>query len=391
MALETGTWVDDLVVSNPVGASDQANQGDDHLRLIKSVLKTTFPNATRAFYFETTKSKSANYTITTSDARALILCDTSAGGFTVTLPTAASAGAGFTVTLCVTTNDTNILTIDGSGAETINGVAQIFIKSVYTAVRLWTDGSEWYGLYLNEVTSDYIERLTNLTGTGSAANDQFIIRDTSDTSVKSITRTELVNAILAEQFPGQIVITAGGLDVTGNIVVSGTVDGVDLAALATANTGDEVAATTTTAGIVEKATTAEMNAGTADKFPDAAAVKAFVPLEKKYASSEQTITTAGLLTLAHGLGARPSIITGYLKCLTAEANYSIGDYVYVPLTGSSGVASGKNNHSAVYADATNINIRFGDDTKVFAVCDKTTGSYTELTNGNWGLYVEAFA
>lgn len=37
MALETGTYIKDLVSSNPTG-SDAKSQGDDHLRLIKSVL-----------------------------------------------------------------------------------------------------------------------------------------------------------------------------------------------------------------------------------------------------------------------------------------------------------------------------------------------------------------
>jgi hypothetical protein len=47
MALEAGTYISDLVVANPV-AADGSGQGDDHLRLIKTVLKNTFPNVTGA-------------------------------------------------------------------------------------------------------------------------------------------------------------------------------------------------------------------------------------------------------------------------------------------------------------------------------------------------------
>ena len=47
MALETGTYVNDLVITNPTG-SDSISVGDDHIRLIKKVLKNTFPNATGA-------------------------------------------------------------------------------------------------------------------------------------------------------------------------------------------------------------------------------------------------------------------------------------------------------------------------------------------------------
>ena len=43
MPLETGDYISDLVATNPPG-TDNVSQGDDHLRLIKHVLKTTFPN-----------------------------------------------------------------------------------------------------------------------------------------------------------------------------------------------------------------------------------------------------------------------------------------------------------------------------------------------------------
>jgi hypothetical protein len=42
MGLESATYIDDLVITNPAGADDRAT-ADDHLRLVKSVLKTTFP------------------------------------------------------------------------------------------------------------------------------------------------------------------------------------------------------------------------------------------------------------------------------------------------------------------------------------------------------------
>lgn len=48
MGLETGTYISDLVTTNPVGATDPKSQGDDHLRLLKSTIKATFPNITGA-------------------------------------------------------------------------------------------------------------------------------------------------------------------------------------------------------------------------------------------------------------------------------------------------------------------------------------------------------
>lgn len=47
MGLESATYISDLNTANPDGA-DGKSQGDDHLRLIKAVLKATFPNITGA-------------------------------------------------------------------------------------------------------------------------------------------------------------------------------------------------------------------------------------------------------------------------------------------------------------------------------------------------------
>jgi len=43
MGLESATYIDGLVTSNPLG-DDSFRQGDDHLRLIKAVLQNSFPN-----------------------------------------------------------------------------------------------------------------------------------------------------------------------------------------------------------------------------------------------------------------------------------------------------------------------------------------------------------
>ena len=47
MALETGTHISDLNAANPV-STDGLAQADDHLRLIKSTIKASFPNITGA-------------------------------------------------------------------------------------------------------------------------------------------------------------------------------------------------------------------------------------------------------------------------------------------------------------------------------------------------------
>lgn len=47
MALETATYISDLTITNPT-STDAKSVGDDHIRLLKSTLKTTFPAITGA-------------------------------------------------------------------------------------------------------------------------------------------------------------------------------------------------------------------------------------------------------------------------------------------------------------------------------------------------------
>lgn len=47
MALESGTYIDSLVSTNPT-ATDSVAQADDHIRLIKAAIKASFPNVAGA-------------------------------------------------------------------------------------------------------------------------------------------------------------------------------------------------------------------------------------------------------------------------------------------------------------------------------------------------------
>ena len=72
MALESATYVDGLVISNPTG-SDNISQGDEHLRLIKKVLKNTFPNADSAS--ESILAVSHNSRAGYTDVRTTVMSD----------------------------------------------------------------------------------------------------------------------------------------------------------------------------------------------------------------------------------------------------------------------------------------------------------------------------
>src|SRR5260221_13327427 len=79
-----------------------------------------------------------------------------------------------------------------------------------------------------------------------------------------------------------------------------------------------------------------------------------------YDSGDQTITSGGALTLAHGLGATPKIIQALLHCSTAEAGYTAGDFLFIN-PDIQGTQNPSGRGAFVVPDATNLNIRFGSD------------------------------
>lgn len=143
MGLEAGTYVNDLVTTNPAGADGKA-QGDDHLRLIKSVLKATFPNATTSFRFPTAvaleQSADSPHTQLATEKNATYLVDATAGAFTIDLLAAAVAGAGFIFQIFRTDTSTNTITLDPNSSETINGETTL---TIIDGAIVFCTGSAW--------------------------------------------------------------------------------------------------------------------------------------------------------------------------------------------------------------------------------------------------------
>ncbi len=144
MGLESGTYVSDFVTTNPVGATDKRSQGDDHLRLIKSVLKTTFPNASAPLYFPTILSKSANYTVLQTDDGTVILCDASGGSFTLSLTAVATLTSRFRFSVVKTDSSANTVTIDPNGAETIDGASTYVLRKQYESVMVVNNATAFF-------------------------------------------------------------------------------------------------------------------------------------------------------------------------------------------------------------------------------------------------------
>jgi len=105
----------------------------------------------------------------------------------------------------------------------------------------------------------------------------------------------------------------------------------------------------------------------------------------RFTSTDQTITAAGSLTLAHGLSSTPSLIDVILVNQIGNAGYSPGDLL--PINKGQCEAS-FGTGVAVIPDATNLNIRFAGGsggTVLFTVIHKTSGAGESIVNADWKI------
>jgi hypothetical protein len=132
--LETGTYIGDLVSTNPPG-SDPRSQGADHLRLIKSTVQATFPGMSgRAFRAQ---SKGSTYTVLTTDNLSVIKAT---AAITVNFTASATLGNGYTAQVWASNGAVSVVP---NGVETINGAASLSIPSGLIAT-VWSDGSNLF-------------------------------------------------------------------------------------------------------------------------------------------------------------------------------------------------------------------------------------------------------
>jgi len=130
MGLETSTYVDGLNTSNPA-ATDGLAQADDHIRLIKTVLKNTFPNltgavtATQANLNNTTAIPSTLTDLGISDGSSgMVLSTDGSGNFSFTALPAGATDTNYYVNGGSFSGTTLTLTRDGLSSLSISGFPQ---------------------------------------------------------------------------------------------------------------------------------------------------------------------------------------------------------------------------------------------------------------------------
>ncbi|PHQ72408.1 MAG: hypothetical protein COB93_00255 [Sneathiella sp.] len=118
----------------------------------------------------------------------------------------------------------------------------------------------------------------------------------------------------------------------------------------------------------------------------------FIPttvFTKEFVSPAIPIVPGGLVTLVHGLGGLPKLVTITLECLVAEHGYSVGEVLIVN-NNYNGETAGTEGQSLSYT-AAEISLRFGNISPVYQVVRKSDGNQALLTSNQWNTVVRAFA
>lgn len=127
-----------LIYNCPVGTRYQE---DDGTQWYKKSLPNTWLEFGSGSVVEPVITVSSEYTVQISDYG--ILCDASAGGFIVHLPTALSAKDKHYF-LKKIDSSWNIITIDADGSEKIDGELNYLLELEWEFVEIASNGTSWY-------------------------------------------------------------------------------------------------------------------------------------------------------------------------------------------------------------------------------------------------------
>lgn len=120
--------------------------------------------------YSAVQDKSANYTVAAADAGDLIRVTTTSGNITMTLPTIGSTGIGdgFKIAITKWTGDTNTVTVNRSGSDTINGATSYSINSQYSVATFVADleTGQWFAVAGGVGSTNIV--IDTYNGTGSA-------------------------------------------------------------------------------------------------------------------------------------------------------------------------------------------------------------------------------
>ena len=219
MGLETFNFIDSLNASNPVGATDPKSQGDNHIRGIKSVLLSTFPNLTGAVTLTQSQINDAAQVGAANDFTAVNTFDanvTVKGGNSLALQDSTNADS---VTL---SHDGTDLNIAGVGTTDINltGITKLQAGTVDADFDALTATS-----YGGISEANLVDKSASETISGATWDFQAI----TAVSFGGIASGNLVDKSATETI-------AGAWTFNGNVTINGTLNSKDVDQLAEEDT-----------------------------------------------------------------------------------------------------------------------------------------------------------
>ena len=162
-------------------------------------------------------AKTANYTATTSDNT--IHFDTTAAGYTLTLPAASgNAGLEYSVKKLVAANT---LTIDANASETIDGALTLVLSSQYDAVQIKCDGSNWHVLARGATVGG---------GSGTVTSVSAITLGTTGTDLSSTVANATTTPVITLNVPTASATNRGALSAADWSTFNGKQAALSLAA-----------------------------------------------------------------------------------------------------------------------------------------------------------------
>jgi hypothetical protein len=202
MALESSTYINGLVVLNPTG-SDNISQGDDHIRLLKSTIKATFPNVTGAVSGTHTAINSAvteaNAATNANTASKIVKRDGS-GNFSAGTITAALSGNASTAS--------TLQTARTIGGVSFNGGANINLPGVNTTGNQNTSG--------NAATATQLATARTIGGVSFNGSANINLPGVNTSGNQNTTG----NSATASRWASARTITLGG-DLSGSVSIRG--------------------------------------------------------------------------------------------------------------------------------------------------------------------------
>ena len=295
MGLESGTYIDDLVATNPTG-TDVVSKGDDHIRLIKSTIKASFPDVDDAVMtiHNGTSAPANKQTGTIFRDEANSLWKFWNGSAWITLAIAFNTSNSV---------DVNAGTIDG---VTIGGSSAPTVTNLGSVATCDINGGTIDGVTIGAASAPTV---TNIDINGGSVDAVTVGTNSPVTELQVDNINVNGNAITSTDSNGDLTITPNG---TGEIVLDGQkwpqADGSNTNYLTTNGSGQLAWTTNTVPTSEANAATSATNAATSATSAETA--KTAAETAKTAAETAQTSCEAVLDTFDDAyLGSKSSAPT----------------------------------------------------------------------------------